>query len=478
MLTYVNLTLTNIPLIHSLIHLLQTGASTLSINPIVKHQDRPLWENFSVALSQAWLTEAHRADREVNPGLYTDERYELGGWSVNRTTERIETPSFNGTGGRPGGRPGGGRPGRNSTNSTSGGHGRGNGRGKWGQGGNATSGFDRSDDLWNVTGITPFIWEMNYSGFRAAMRASGNGTRPDRSKFQMPAKRSDMYLPRWQRAPAPDYRPGTNENFASKNIFKNVIKGMLENDRPVLSEVVEATFLNKNYNKRFDPLTQMEPHSFLLQPIYDTLKTDRKPAAVLSAFFRWGLFFENVLPQTQDGIIVVLNGTCGQTFTYELKGKKAYYLGQGDGFFNSTDKEMCVTFEVAPFAKLEEDNSEGGNKYCQYNIQIFPSEEFKDEFFSNDPYYVRTDHYALSTPLDPSSAYSHIPFLFLFQFSAIVIACFMLTTLVFVIYDVMVTLRNRRVMATYVLHLQTIIVWLALHSSLTYFNPSFSLLIL
>lgn len=39
---------------------------------------------------------------------------------------------------------------------------------------------------------------------------------------------------------------------------------MLETDQPVLTEVTNANYLDTNYDKRFDPVQQEEPHSYLL----------------------------------------------------------------------------------------------------------------------------------------------------------------------------------------------------------------------
>ena len=65
-------------------------------------------------------------------------------------------------------------------------------------------------------------------------------------------------------------------------------------------------------------------------PVYNSLTKDRKQVAFLSAFFRWGIFFDDVLPSDQRGIWVVLHSTCGPDYTYEIFGHKAVYMGIGD----------------------------------------------------------------------------------------------------------------------------------------------------
>ena len=310
----------------------QTGASTLSLIPIVHHQDRRQWEEYSVNASLQWMNEAHAYDKEVNEALYVDAR-------LNSSQD------------------------------------------------------DRPDSLrWNVTGAIPFIWK----GWNATA---------------IPVEDADVYYPAWLTAPAPDFSPFINIDLKNFEYFSRVIEGMLETDRPVLTEVDDGTILG-TYDRRFSLSEQQEPHSYLMQPVYDSLTTQRTAVAILTAFFRWGTFFEDVLPAHEEGIIVVVNGTCNQTFSYEMVHGKPSFWGYSD-FHDSNYDSMGKDFDIAPFNLAQTDDK----KYCQYNVRIFPSDVFMGEHITNDPAY----------------------------FSLAVVACFFVTSLVFVVYDFLVSRRQKRV---------------------------------
>ena len=258
---------------------------------------------------------------------------------------------------------------------------------------------NKEDQRWNVTGIVPSIWrqvEGNFSG--------------------IPATSAAKYFPEWQRAPSSDYNPFTNLDMASHPVFKSTIEGMLETDHPVLTAVTDASFLLKKYDRRFPPEEQKEPHSYLLQPIYDDLEVNRTSVGFLSAFLRWGTFFENVLPEYETGIMIVLYGTCGRQFSYILNGYRAEFLGNGDLHDVEYD-DLKRDFEIAPFAKLEES---GGEMYCQYSARIYPSDAWTARFYTTRP----------------------------FRYAATVSGCFIITTILFVIYDLLVQNRQRKVLDT------------------------------
>lgn len=250
---------------------------------------------------------------------------------------------------------------------------------------------------WNVTGIVPSIWKEGDDG----------------KIVPLPKGSSDRYSPFWQRAPAVDFSPDTNKDLQSSDIFKNVIQGMLETDHPVMTEVTDATFLKQNYEQRFPSEEKNKPHIYLLSPIYDSLFANRTAVGFLSALFRFDNFFTNILPDTENGIIVVLDGSCGQTFSYIINGHKAEFLGVGN-LGDPRYEHMRRDFEIAPFTLLEETED---NKYCQYSGRIYPSKEWGDKYFTDDPV----------------------------DFAVAIVACFVVTSLVFVLYLFYVVQKRQQV---------------------------------
>lgn len=136
-----------------------------------------------------------------------------------------------------------------------------------------------------------------------------------------------------------------------------------------------------------------------------------------ASLFRWDNFFLNVLPDSEEGIMLVIDGTCNQTYTFQLNGKDVVFLNDTD-LHDVEFEGMRRDFEFAPFAMLKD--AENQDEFCQYSARIYPSKEWKSQFFTNDPY----------------------------TYAFLVIGCFILTTSVFVVYDVLVQRRQTKVMET------------------------------
>ena len=256
---------------------------------------------------------------------------------------------------------------------------------------------------WNATGqgVTPYLWVHNAEDRYAKKRV----------------EESPFYAPIWQRAPPCDYSTRINQDLRSDPTFARFIDGMLAVNHPVITTVVEATFLETNYEYRFDPEEYAEPHSYVMTPVYDVLTENRTAVAFLSAFLRWGAFFTDVLPSSQHGIFVVLESTCGEMFTYEIFGHKAVYLGKGNLHDVRVDDDPLVDqFEFSPDATLGE--VEGEIEFCHYYANVYPSQEWREQFSTDAPY----------------------------VYAVTVLSCFIITALGFLVYDVLVQRRQAKVM--------------------------------
>ncbi len=62
---------------------------------------------------------------------------------------------------------------------------------------------------------------------------------------------------------------------------------------------------------------------------------------VFAMTFYWRDLIKEILPTDSDGIIVVFENACGQTFTYQINGPETVYLGRGDFNNNSLISRLC-----------------------------------------------------------------------------------------------------------------------------------------
>ena len=253
---------------------------------------------------------------------------------------------------------------------------------------------------WNETGVLPFI--------SAFPEFDGGAFRP------APAEKQDFYMPFWQVAPASDFSPISNIDTNGPPGGRLINEALIKFGKPLLSPIINADYLKFSYDQRFPNPKDGIPHSYVYQPIFDSLNADRKVVAILNAFLRWDKFFYNVLPRGEKPIVVVLESTCQDTFTYELRGEDVALLGQGDLHSEAYDG-IVQEAEFAAFASLD---AVSGGQSCSFSSRIYPTVEWSESFFTSNPY----------------------------TYAAAVVSCFLVTTLVFIVYDCFVQKRNRTVM--------------------------------
>ena len=162
------------------------------------------------------------------------------------------------------------------------------------------------------------------------------------------------------------------------------------------------------------------PVSDLYYPIYDSFNTTtRKLVAVFDTLVYWQVYFVNILPPNSDGVDVVLENTCNQTFSYTIDGPVARYLGPGDMHNLAYDKyEVSTGFGA--FLGVRFGEVVGDSRHCSYNVKVYPSLEMQEQYMTN-------------TPL---------------VFTVVLVFAFLFTSLTFVVYDYLVSIRQRKLLDT------------------------------
>jgi hypothetical protein len=101
----------------------------------------------------------------------------------------------------------------------------------------------------------------------------------------------------------------------------------------------------KNSNTSF-------PHSFVAQPVHITPGDyNSEMVAYVGGGFAWDFALRNLLPVGVDGIIVELQNSCNQSFTYEIEGPDAYFSGDGELHepkYNGMKVVRSLSFETHP----------------------------------------------------------------------------------------------------------------------------------
>jgi hypothetical protein len=136
-----------------------------------------------------------------------------------------------------------------------------------------------------------------------------------------------------------------------------------------------ATEIGDSFDFLFDPEEKplkKDPHAFIMEPVYSAFEESPELVGLLIGVTVFGRLFDQLLPADVNGIICVIQNTCGKAITYELNGPSQTFLGDGDLHDLSFDKyERSAPLEVLG--------------RCYHDIYIYPSAKFKESYTTKDP---------------------------------------------------------------------------------------------
>ena len=167
---------------------------------------------------------------------------------------------------------------------------------------------------------------------------------------------------------------------------------------------------------------EMDPSSILFYPVFNNFDPYHTVEGSISIVFTWADILRHVLPDYIKGLIVVLEKRVGeenekdqQTYTYKISGNDVTLLGEGDMHEEDFDNyKHTVDANVAQEAK----DLEIVDFLVTYNLRIYPSKEFQNQYLTN-------------TPL---------------AMTLVVLLMFILTSGIFLLYDYLVNNRQNAIM--------------------------------
>jgi len=118
------------------------------------------------------------------------------------------------------------------------------------------------------------------------------------------------------------------------------------------------------------------PRSIFLQPVMTNFTEFAAIGGHFSTVVTWEIFFHNILPPSASGVVVILSDSCGSAYTYEINGKEATYLGEGDlhdPIFNDMAYEGTLVDETRTV------------DICTYVMFVYPTSTFHDQYKTNNP---------------------------------------------------------------------------------------------
>lgn len=257
----------------------------------------------------------------------------------------------------------------------------------------------------------------------------GNGTNP------RPIG-SGPFLPLWQLSPVVPMMPFLNYDLLTNPAVKDTFQAVIDSQQVVIGKAhnlmdpsntsagLYNAFLASGQYRHNTKTYQGDPTTNLVVPVFDQFGPNRTLGGLLHTSLYFRLNFVDILPDTAKGVICVMKNSLNQSFTYQLDGPEATFLGPGDRH-NPKYDHMVVSEDVMEHieSRASPENqgfdSTGMNQdHCRYQLFVYPSQATEDE-------YVNT------TPL---------------LYTLLVASVFLFTSLIFIAYDCLVARRQEVVM--------------------------------
>lgn len=231
--------------------------------------------------------------------------------------------------------------------------------------------------------------------------------------------------PVWQVSPGASGKNAIMFNQMSEPHRRNAIYSMLRSKLPVVSETVVST-TDLFYQLANVPASSGGVHAMLFYPIFENTQSER----IVGSFavdFSWNLLFAFDLSQRSDGVVIVLENTCGQVYTFQVVENTVVLLGDGDLHDTAFDS-LAVTLNYTNYQNIMTSAAPRQRRYrpsppgigCSYRISVYPSQEFRLRYKSDEPW----------------------------QLATVVVLIFIFTSLLFLVYDCIVRRIQVKVMSS------------------------------
>jgi Adenylate and Guanylate cyclase catalytic domain len=228
-------------------------------------------------------------------------------------------------------------------------------------------------------------------------------------------------FPLWQLGPLPRNASILKLDLLTNPSFEEAITTGMFVKRDILSGVMDLDFL---YNsQRWQP--GEAPRSVAIVPVKEDLYEDSPVVGLVMGTIKWSDLFEGLLPQGTEGLLAAVEDTCGKDFVFMIQGDEAEFLGYGtaDNFTESAKSRFVDFFEIAE-AVRDNDNALGTvqqdhREACEVTLTLYSTKAYEDSCTTNRPA----------------------------VFTTAVVMVFVVTIVAFVVYDLLVTRRQRKLMA-------------------------------
>lgn len=235
------------------------------------------------------------------------------------------------------------------------------------------------------------------------------------------------FLPMWQMSPTlesnvyENINCNLNDNYYPES-YTNSLMTVVNTSKAAIGGVWNVD--DTGYIDEDDDFDQrVVPAAALMYPIFDNVVGEQSVVAIAELDFEFGSFFTAVLPPNANAITCVVSN-CDQTFSFEVTGETATYLGIDDLHDTKYTHSHSMSALMTDFDKSSSGILYSGapvsNEYCPWELHVYATQDMEDAYVTNQPYF----------------------------YMAAVLGVFSFTCFVFFLYDFLVEMRQKKVVNT------------------------------
>ncbi|KAL9181073.1 hypothetical protein ACHAXT_009878 [Thalassiosira profunda] len=223
---------------------------------------------------------------------------------------------------------------------------------------------------------------------------------------------------------------------------RRAIDTMLATDRPALTEILYGFADHHHF--------YADPSSIMLYPVYDTFDDsdeNRKMVGFVSVAFSWIGTFWNILPETIQGLVAVIETNTGQFSSFRIDGKHGYYLGEGDRHDPRYDHMRRSSSAYRVYSDENNIKEMVGHHRLMRHLDAMASGHEGHEHVDESPTDLGDEHIDITIHLYPSDDFEACyltsqPRIFALAVSLV----FLVTVASFIIYDSLVERRQKKLL--------------------------------
>ncbi|KAG7371467.1 adenylate cyclase [Nitzschia inconspicua] len=232
-------------------------------------------------------------------------------------------------------------------------------------------------------------------------------------------------IPLWQVSPPPKDSSIINMDLASHPVVAHLL---WDSRVKKVKEYSRAIFLDFLLG---DAADDGLPRGIIIEPIFDDFNDDAEVVGFMLATLNWEQIFQDISFKKGAPVVVEVNANCSSGFSYLITGEKLEFLGKS---VNRHDKKYDnfteLTGIMTPVESREgyppvihehrPTDSEHDLSHCTYTMNTYPTVQFEEKYHTAQPIW----------------------------FSVMVASTFVFTAMVFLVYDILVQKRQKKLLSS------------------------------